>query len=31
MLKQESMENLDLYLPQLCYLVVTKKQELCIF
>lgn len=31
MLRMESMTNLDLYLPQLCYLVVTKQQKECLF
>lgn len=31
LLKSESMANLDLYLPQLCYLVITKLNQNCIF
>lgn len=31
MLKNETMQNLDLYLPQLCYLVITKVQDDCVF
>ena len=31
MLKTETMPNLDLYLPQLCYLVITKHNKECIF
>ncbi len=31
MLKIETMSNLDLYLPQLCYLVVTKQHKECLF
>jgi hypothetical protein len=30
MLKEESMSNLDLYLPQLCYLVITKRNPECV-
>jgi hypothetical protein len=29
-LKEESMSNLDLYLPQLCYLVITKRNLECV-
>ena len=30
-LKEEAITSLDLYLPQLCYLIVTKPQKECVF
>ena len=29
-LKQETISNLDLYLPQICYLVLTKAEPKCV-